>query len=80
MAEIHARQSIIREDTQHLVMSMGHIIQAVIACKGYEQSTKHNTFNLHNINIIQKSGEAMNEKYCTFYIVKSKCIKIPLKI
>ena len=35
MAAIQAWQSITREDTQQLVMSMNRRLQAVIACKGY---------------------------------------------
>lgn len=35
MAAVQARQSISREDTQRLVMSMGRRLQAIIACKGY---------------------------------------------
>ena len=35
MAVVQAGQSITREDTQHLVMSMGQRLQAVIQCKCY---------------------------------------------
>ena len=35
MASVQAWQNITREHTQHLVMSLGHRLKAVIACKGY---------------------------------------------
>uniref|UniRef100_A0A0E9TYU1 Uncharacterized protein n=1 Tax=Anguilla anguilla TaxID=7936 RepID=A0A0E9TYU1_ANGAN len=35
MAAVQAWQRITREYTQHLVMSLGHRIKAVIACKEY---------------------------------------------
>uniref|UniRef100_A0A0E9U5B5 Uncharacterized protein n=1 Tax=Anguilla anguilla TaxID=7936 RepID=A0A0E9U5B5_ANGAN len=39
MVAIQAWHSITKEDTQNLVMSMVHRLQAVIVCKGH--ATKH---------------------------------------
>uniref|UniRef100_A0A0E9U6X6 Uncharacterized protein n=1 Tax=Anguilla anguilla TaxID=7936 RepID=A0A0E9U6X6_ANGAN len=35
MSAVQAWQSINREDTQHLVMSMSHRLQTIIVCKRY---------------------------------------------
>uniref|UniRef100_A0A0E9P8B2 Uncharacterized protein n=1 Tax=Anguilla anguilla TaxID=7936 RepID=A0A0E9P8B2_ANGAN len=44
MGGVQAWQGLTREDTQHLLMSMGHRLQEVIACKIQSMTT-----HLHNM-------------------------------